>query len=65
MKKFANDVINSYVEYLEKEHICETLTDTSIKLLSSYIGQDSLDIQRHHQELNYIVSSGILFNQFM
>ncbi len=58
IKDFVNDIIEPYIKYLEKEHICENyinnFTDSFIKILSGYIERYLIDVQHHHHGLNYM-----------
>ncbi len=58
IKDFINDIIDPYIKYLEKEHICESyinnFTDSFIKILSAYIEKHLIDVQQHHHGLNYM-----------
>jgi hypothetical protein len=54
----VNDTIEPYIKYLEKEHIHDdyinNLTDSFLKILSAFIEQHLIDVQQHHQSLNYM-----------
>jgi hypothetical protein len=54
----VNDIIEPYIKYIEKEHICDShisnLTDSFIKILSAFIEQHLIDVQHNHHAFNYM-----------
>ncbi|CAF1139632.1 unnamed protein product [Adineta steineri] len=58
IQDFINDIIEPYIEYIEKEHICQSyinnLTDSFIKILLAFIEQHVIDVQNHHHALDYV-----------